>query len=101
MFQAGPGAQKFQLTLGPGPGELNVGGPVLWTWSLEAIVLPSEADPISRLRASEEKVTWCRLAFGDRRRKWQPLQYSYLGNPMDRRAWRAIIHRVQKESDVT
>ena len=30
-----------------------------------------------------------------RRRKWQPpLQYSCLGNPIDRRAWWAIVHRV-------
>ena len=27
-----------------------------------------------------------------------PLQYSYLGNPMDREAWRATVHRVA-ESD--
>ena len=26
------------------------------------------------------------------RRKWQPLQYSCLGNPMDRGAWRATAH---------
>ena len=26
-----------------------------------------------------------------------PLQYSYLGNPMDREAWRATIHGVTKE----
>ena len=25
-----------------------------------------------------------------------PLQYSCLGNPMDRRAWRAIVHGVTK-----
>ena len=25
-----------------------------------------------------------------------PLQYSYLGNPMDRGAWRAIVHGVAK-----
>ena len=30
-----------------------------------------------------------------------PLQYSCLGNPMDRRAWWAIIHEVAKESDTT
>ena len=29
-----------------------------------------------------------------------PLQYSYLGNPMDRGAWRATVHRVT-ESDIT
>ena len=30
-----------------------------------------------------------------------PLQYSYLGNPMDREAWWATVHRVTKESDTT
>ena len=30
-----------------------------------------------------------------------PLQYSCLGNPMDRGAWQAIVHRVTKESDKT
>ena len=30
-----------------------------------------------------------------------PLQYSCLGNPMDRGAWRAMVHGVAKESDTT
>ena len=30
-----------------------------------------------------------------------PIQYSCLGNPMDRGAWRATIHGVAKESDTT
>ena len=29
-------------------------------------------------------------------RKWQPTQYSCLGNPMDRRAWWAIVHGITK-----
>ena len=29
-------------------------------------------------------------------RTGNPLQYSYLGNPMDRRAWQATVHRVAK-----
>ena len=29
------------------------------------------------------------------------LQHSCLENPMDRRAWRATVHRVAKESDKT
>ena len=28
-----------------------------------------------------------------------PLQYSCLGNPMDRGAWRATVHRVAEELD--
>ena len=30
-----------------------------------------------------------------------PIQYSGLGNPMDRGAWRATVHRVTKQSDMT
>ena len=30
-----------------------------------------------------------------------PLQYSCLGNLMDRGAWHAIVHGVAKESDMT
>ena len=30
-----------------------------------------------------------------------PLQYSCLENPMDRGAWQATVHRVNKESDMT
>ena len=30
-----------------------------------------------------------------------PLQYSCLGNPKDRGAWQATVHRVKKESDTT
>ena len=28
-----------------------------------------------------------------------PLQYSHLGNPLDRGVWRAIVHGVTKDSD--
>ena len=30
-----------------------------------------------------------------------PLQYSCLGNPMDRGAWGAVVHEVAKKSDMT
>ena len=30
----------------------------------------------------------------------RPLQYSCLGNPMDRAAWEATVHRVAKELDM-
>ena len=35
------------------------------------------------------------------RRNGNPLQYSCLENPLDRGAWRAIVHRVTKELDTT
>ena len=35
------------------------------------------------------------------RRKWHPLQYSCLGNPMDREAWWATVHGVTKQLDTT
>ena len=35
------------------------------------------------------------------RRKWQPLQYSYLGNPMDKGAWYTTVHGVAEELDMT
>ena len=34
-------------------------------------------------------------------RNGNPLQYSFLGNPMDRVAWQATVHRTAKESDMT
>ena len=33
-------------------------------------------------------------------RNGNPLQYSCLGNPMDRGAWRAIVYEVAKELDM-
>ena len=35
------------------------------------------------------------------RRRWQPLQYSCLGNLMDRRSSCATLHRVSKDLDLT
>ena len=34
-------------------------------------------------------------------RHGNPLQYSYLRNPIDRGAWQATVHGATKESDVT
>ena len=34
-------------------------------------------------------------------RNGKPLQYSCLGNPMNRRTWQATVHGVTKESDMT
>ena len=30
-----------------------------------------------------------------------PLQYSCLGNPVDREAWQTTVHEIAKESDIT
>ena len=35
------------------------------------------------------------------RRKWPTLQYSHLGNPMDRGAWYTAVHGVAEELDMT
>ena len=40
-----------------------------------------------------------KAAFGEG--NGNPLQYSCPGNPVDRGAWRAIVHGVTKESDTT
>ena len=34
-------------------------------------------------------------------RNYNPLQYSCLGNPMDRKAWQAIVLGFAKELDMT
>ena len=56
-------------------------------------------------KATDSKESTCqcrRLRFNSKvrkipwRRNGKPLQYSYLENPMDREAWRAMIHRVAK-----
>jgi len=54
--------------------------------------LPANAGDSSLLPGSERSL-------GDG--NGNPLQYSCLGNPMDRGAWRTAINGVAKESDVT
>ena len=39
-----------------------------------------------------------RLGRSPREENGNPFRYSYMGNPMDRRAWCAIVHRVAKAS---
>ena len=48
--------------------------------------------------------TWVRSLDGEGspgERSGNPLQYSGLGNLMDRGAWQATVHGVAKESDTT
>ena len=61
----------------------------------------SEVAPVVKnVSASAEDVRDTGLIPGLERssgeRKGNPLQYSCLGNPMDRGAWRATVHRVTK-----
>ena len=59
---------------------------------------------LPRCLSSKESACQCkRCEFGKIpwRRKWQLTPYSCLGNPMDRGAWRTIVHLVAKESDTT
>ena len=62
-----------------------------------------EAQLVKNPPAMQE--TWARLIPGLGRSpgegKGNPLQCSSLENPMDRGAWRAIVHGVTKESDMT
>ena len=54
--------------------------------------------------SSKESACQCRRHGFERAPKegnGNPLQYSYLGNPMDRGAWWATVHGVAKESDTT
>ena len=70
---------------------------LMWTWELLAQVLrpgwfrgKESACQYRRCRSHpwHRKIPW--------RRKWQPTQYSYLENSMDREAWRATVHGVTK-----
>ena len=54
--------------------------------------LPANAGDASSVPGSERS---------PREGNGNPFQYSYLGNPMDRGPWQAIVHGVTKVSDVT
>ena len=53
-----------------------------WLSSKESACNAGNADPCVG------KIPW--------RRKWQPLQYYCLENPMDRGAWRATVHGIAR-----
>ena len=56
------------------------------------------AQKVKNLPAAQE--TW--LGFlSQEEGNGNPLQYSCLGNPMDRGAWWATVHGVERESDTT
>ena len=50
----------------------------MWIWSLEAVVLPLEADSIIRPKAGEEKGTQSRLVRGESRLTLRPLSLRFV-----------------------
>ena len=46
-------------------------------------------------------VTGLGISLAKKKKNGNPLQYSCLGNPRDRGAWWAVVHRVRKELDMT
>ena len=52
--------------------------------------------PIHFSQSCQRTIIKCKLW----RRKWQPLQYSCLGNPMDRGAYQNTIHGVAEELEM-
>ena len=78
----------FSVHSGLGPGIMNSGLP-WWFSSKESACNAGAASSIpgSGRSAGEGKGS--------------PLQYSCLGNPMDRGAWQDTVYGVAKESDVT
>ena len=68
-------------------------------WAFQVVLV------VENLPANAEDIRDADLTPGLRRSPGgghgNPLQYSYLGNPMDRRAWQATVHEVAKESDRT
>ena len=61
-----------------------------WWLSGKRICLPMQE---TQVPSCIRKIPW--------RRKWQPLQYACLENPMDRGAKQATVHGITKESRVT
>ena len=60
------------------------------------VILPVLAQSVKNLPAMQE--TWVQSGRSPGEGNGNPLQYSCLGNPLDRGAWRATVHRVAKES---
>ena len=58
-------------------------------------------NPPARLGAVRDASLTPGLGKSPGRGNSNPFQYSYLGNPMDRGAWRATVYGVTKESDMT
>ena len=63
-----------------------------------AIVVKNPSANAGDIKAVDSVPVWGRSA-GER--NGNPLQYSCLGNPMDRGAWWATVHGVAEESDMT
>ena len=53
-----------------------------------------------RFNKDLEEIKKCQYIMNNAINGGNPLQYSCLGSPIDRGAWRAAIHGVTKESDI-
>ena len=60
------------------------------------VILPVLAQSVKNLPAMQE--TWVQSGRSPGEGNGNPLQYSCLGNLLDRGAWRATVHGVAKES---
>ena len=65
-------------------------------WRFQVSLMAQQVKNLPATQGIQEM--WGRFPW---KRKWQPLQYSCLGNPMDRRAWLGTVHGIAKESDTT
>ena len=61
-----------------------------------AVIFPVWAQSVKNLPAMQE--TWVQLGRSPGEGNGNPLQYSCLGNPLNRGAWQATVHGVAKES---
>ena len=74
---------------------------------LHARILEWVAIPFSRGSSKSRDQTWVFcitsrfFTIGEPPGSSNPLQYSCLGNPVERGAWQATVHGVTKESDMT
>ena len=72
-------------------------GNTLWFWLHPRNIQPQKGDKEIRLFKQNNKPTWSRYFrqyYGES--NGNPLQYSCLENPMDKRAWWAAVHGVTK-----
>ena len=71
------------------------------THNLEGVGFPGGSVAKNPPAMQETRVHSLKSGRSSRKGNGNPLQYSCLGNPMDRGAWQVTVHGVTKESDMT